>query len=210
MRYRDAIAWYKLDSSKAEAQWKIARSYICFGDYTPSDKEQESSYRNAEKAARKCILLSETNSNGHTWLAAALGNIAIYEGSKTKVKLCQEIKKELDRAIVLNPKDDIAYSILGTFYRVLGNISWIERELALAFIGRIPPGGYTDSEKAFNMSTSLSPKIMRHWFEMGLLYLDWGKKDKAKQAFILAKQCPVLLASDKIRLTDIDTYMKDL
>ena len=210
MRYRDAIAWYKLDSTKADAQWKIARAYICYGDYTSSESEQESSYRSAEKASRKCILISETNSNGHTWLAAALGNIAIYEGSKTKVRLCQEIKKELDRAIALNPKDDIAFSILGTFYRVLGNISWLERELAMAFIGKIPPGGYSDSERAFNQSTALSSKIMRHWFELGLLYQDWGKKDEAKKAFLMAKQCPILLASDKLRMTDIDMYLKDL
>ena len=40
MRYKDAVAWYKLDSNRAEAQWKIARSYVCCLLYTsPSPRD---------------------------------------------------------------------------------------------------------------------------------------------------------------------------
>ncbi|MBC7450467.1 MAG: hypothetical protein H7259_03150 [Cytophagales bacterium] len=209
MRYRDAIAWYKLDSVKAEAHWKIARAYICYGDYVPKT-EKEAAFRSAEKAARRCIQLSETNGNGHTWLAAALGNIAMYEGSRSKVKMCTQIKNELSRALTLNPKDDVAWSILGSFYRVLGNISWLERELAVAFIGKIPDGGFSDSEKALKQAAALDPVIMRHWYEQGLTYMDWGKKDLAKQAFTKAAACPILLVSDQEKLNKTKLYLEKL
>jgi tetratricopeptide (TPR) repeat protein len=207
MRYKDAVAWYEQNAGLAEAQWKIARAYVCYGDIMVGE-ERELPYRNAEKAARQCIVLEEKNGNGHTWLAAALGNIAVFEGSRTKVKLCNEIKKELERALALNPKDDIAYSILGTFYRVLGNINWFERKLAAAFIGHIPQGGFEDSEKSFSSAVQISPNTMRHWFELGLLYRDWDKEEKAKEVFLKAQKCPVQLASDKKRLNDITEYLK--
>jgi tetratricopeptide (TPR) repeat protein len=209
MRYKDAVAWYKLDSNKAEAQWKIARAYVCYGDNAvPAEKEVN--FRAAVIAAKKCITLEETNANGHTWLAAALGNTAMYEGSKTKVRLCNQIKAELTRAVALNPKDDIAYSIFGSFYREIGHISWVEKQLALVFIGRIPDGTYEDSEKAFGKAVALAPNIMRHWYELGLLYKYWGKKSQAIAAFTKAKTCPVLVSSDNKRIVAIAAFLKDL
>ena len=209
MRYKDAVAWYKLDSNKAEAQWKIARAYVCYGDNALA-AEKEINFRKAVEAAKKCIAIEETNGNGHTWLAAALGNTAMYEGSKTKVRLCNQIKEELTRAITLNPKDDIAYSIFGSFYREIGHISWIEKQLALAFIGKIPDGTYEDSEKAFAKATALAPTIMRHWYELGLLYKYWGKNAQAVVAFNKAKACPVLISSDNNRVAEISIFLKDV
>jgi tetratricopeptide (TPR) repeat protein len=209
MRYPEAIAWYRLDSTKAEAHWKIARAYICYADNAPKN-EKEINFRKAEKAAQKCIQLNELNSNGHTWKAAAMGNIAMYEGSKMKVKLCNEIKRELLRAIQLNPKDDLAHSILGTLYREIGNISWLEKELALAFIGKIPDGGFQESKNALNQAVSINPSIMRHWFELGLLYKSWDKKELAIAALHKAKNCPVLIASDHAKLIKINTLLESI
>jgi tetratricopeptide (TPR) repeat protein len=202
MRYRDAISWYTLDSTSADAQWKIAKANICYGDVAPSS-EKEQYFRAGEKAAQKCILIDASNSNGYTWRAAAFGNIAIYEGSTARVQLCTSIKNDLLKAIQLNPKDDIAYSILGSLYREIGNISWVEKRLALTFIGKIPDGGYPESEQCFNKAISINPQLMRHWYELGLLYTYWDKPEKAVTAFERAKTCPVLIASDKNKLIDI-------
>jgi tetratricopeptide (TPR) repeat protein len=209
MRYKDAIAWYNLDSSKAEAQWKIAKAYVCHGDKsTTTDKEMH--YKLAVTAAKRCIQIEETNSNGHTWLAAALGNTAMYEGSKTKVMLATQIKAELLRAIALNPNDDIAYSILGSFYREVANISWLEKKLALTFIGKIPDGTFQDSKNAFDKSIALNPTLMRNWYELGLLYIYWDKDAEAKTAFLKAQTCAVLIWSDYDRLADSAVQLKKL
>jgi tetratricopeptide (TPR) repeat protein len=209
MRYRDAVAWYELAPGLAEAQWKMARSFVCYADII-SDTARKAYLIKAEAAARRCIALNEKDANGHTWLAGTLGNIAVFEGSRAKVRLCNEIKREIDRALVLNPEDDIAYSILGTFYRVLGNISWFEKKLAAAFLGRIPDGGYADSEISFAKAIKISPLTMRHSYELGLLYLDWGKNDKAKQFFLKAQKCPILIGSDKKRLQEINKQLEKL
>jgi tetratricopeptide (TPR) repeat protein len=209
MRYRDAVAWYEKEPALAEAQWKMARSLVCYADII-SGEERKSYLTKAEKAARRCIELDEKDANGHTWLAGILGNMAMFEGSRAKVRLCNEIKKELDRALTLNSEDDIAYSILGTFYRVLGNINWFERNLAAAFLGRIPEGGYEDAEISLLKAMKISPNTMRHPYELGLLYLDWAKNDLAKQFFLKAQKCPVLIGSDKHRLSEINKHLENL
>jgi tetratricopeptide (TPR) repeat protein len=209
MRYRDAISWYTLDSTSAVAQWKIAKANICYGDVAPPI-EKEQYFRAGEKAAQKCILIDPSNSNGYTWRAAAFGNIAMYEGSTARVQLCTRIKTDLLKAIQLNSKDDIAYSILGSLYREIGNISWVEKKLALTFIGKIPDGGYPESEQCLNKAISINPQLMRHWYELGLLYTYWDKPEKAISAFEHAKACSVLIASDNNKLIDIEKRISGL
>ncbi|MES2734353.1 MAG: hypothetical protein V4714_21575 [Bacteroidota bacterium] len=209
MNYAEAILQYQAEPKSPEALWKIARAYICQADVSPIEK-QKSLYYKAVENARQCIKLNEKDSNGHTWLGAALGNIAMYEGSRSKIKLCNSIKLELERALVLNPKDDVALSIMGSFYRALGNISWLERTLANTFLGALPKGNFSDGELALKKAIQLSPSTMRHWFELGLLYRDWGKEALASKTFQSAQQLPILMGSDKLRLSRIKLILAEI
>ncbi len=175
--------------------WRLARVYVCMADVSP-EEQKLALYRQAESFASRCIRADSLKSEGHTWRAAALGNIAMSEGSKAKVELCQLIKKELDISISLNPADDIAFSILGSFYRALGNVSWVERQLAAVFLGSLPEGGYEESEHALKTAIGLAPGVIRHHSELGELYLEQERYDEALTEFQLVVTLPVLLASD--------------
>ncbi len=179
-----------------ELLWRLARVHISMGEVAdPSDKEQH--FRAAERYARRCTVIDSIKAEGHTWLAAALGNIAAYEGSSTKVHLANEIRHELDVALALNPNDDVAYSILGSFYRALGNVSWLERQLANVFLGGLPDGGYEESEAALKKAIALAPRVLRHQFELALLYIDWDKPEQARAVLQQCETLPILVASDR-------------
>ena len=213
INYPEAISKYEsvLQTSpvSADVLWRLARVYVCMGDVVEKDKK-EGLYRKAEQYARQCVAADERVSEGHTWLAAALGNIAMFEGSETKVKLCNDIKRELDRALVLNPNNDIAYSILGSFYRALGNVSWVERQLANVFLGSLPSGGYEEAEIVLKKAISVAPHVMRHSYELGMLYFQWDRPDDAKRAFEQARKQPILLASDRRKLARIKETLANL
>ena len=195
VRY-DSLAQTSPDSS--QAFWRLARVNICMGDMSPRD-QREDIYRTAEQWARRSIAANPSLAAGHTWLAAALGDIAMFEGSKAKVRLCNEIKGELDRAIALDSTDDVAYSILGSFYLALGNVSWIERQLAAIFLGSLPDGGYEDAEAALLHAVRLAPTAIRHWFELGMVYDAEGKTGDAHKAFQHVGELQPALASDRRR-----------
>lgn len=203
MNYASAVRSYDSVAAaqprSAEPLWRLARVEVCIGDTVPRP-DQQAHYRMAADFARKCIALDPTSAEGHSWLAAALGNVAMDEGSKGKVRLCDTIKGELDRAIQLDSTDDLAYSILGSFYRALGKVNWIERTLAKLLYGSLPAGGFPEAEAALEKAISLSPTIMRHHFELGLLYKDWGRPRRARAEFQLALSCPIQVASDRRRV----------
>jgi tetratricopeptide (TPR) repeat protein len=199
MEYREAEERYRSElrarSDSAEVLWRIARLRVCQADVA-DESIKESMYRDAAGYARRGIAADSTVGRGYTWLAASLGSIAMFEGGRTKVKLAHEIKGALDRAVALDSTDDVAYSIMGSFYLALGNVSWIERQLAALLLGGIPPGGFEEAERALTRALHLAPDIVRHRYEIGLLYHAQEREAEALEAFRQTCALPSRLASD--------------
>jgi len=199
MEYREAEDRYRSElgvrGESAEILWRIARLRVCQADVS-EESAKEPMYREAAAYARRGIAADSTVGRGYTWLAASLGSIAMFEGGGTKVKLAHEIKAALDRAVALDSTDDVAYSIMGSFYLALGNVSWIERQLAAILLGGIPPGGLEDSERALTRALRLAPDIVRHCYELGLLYHAADRDTEARDQFKRCLTLPSRLGSD--------------
>ena len=192
-----------------EVLWRLARAYVCKGEVLEGD-QRTADCRQAEQYARKCIERDSLNAEGHCWLAASLAYIALDAGRKDQVRLSHELLQEADRALALNPNDDAAYSIKGSFFRALGNVSWLQRQLAAIFIGRIPRGGYEEAEAALKKAIELAPGVMRHQYELGVLYLDMDRKEEARVVLQRAAALPVRVAIDRPRLKKIKELLVTL
>jgi tetratricopeptide (TPR) repeat protein len=193
----------------AAVLWRLARVYVCIGDVEEEHRKEEQ-YRKAESMARACIRVDSTRSDGHAWLAVALGSIAMRAGGKEKVQLCTEIKLHLDSAIALDSSNDVAYSILGTFYMALGNVSWIERQLAAVFLGRLPDGGYEEAERSLTHAVSLAPRVIRHRYELATLYRITGRTQRALEEYRRTVALPPILASDPRTLEEARKWIVEL
>jgi len=189
----DSILTTSKDS--AVVLWKLARTVICEGDIS-SPKMKIELYAEAKNFAERSVRADSLNSDSHAWLAAAVGNIAMFEGGKTKVKLCFVIKHEIDRSLELNPQNALAYSILGSFYKALGDVSWIEKQLANVFLGGLPDGGYDESVAAFQRAIALEPEVIRNHHELGKVYILQDREYEAMAEFQRTLSLPVRVGSD--------------
>jgi tetratricopeptide (TPR) repeat protein len=179
----------------ADVLWRQARVIVCQGDVQQPD-QKEGFYRHAEKVAREAIRINPNCGPAHTWLSIAIGSVAMYEGGKTKVKLANEIKENLDLAVKIDSTDDVAYSVLGTFFMAIENVSWIERQLANVFLGHLPEGGYPEAEAALNNALRIAPNVIRHRYEIATLYRETGRKQEALREYQKTVDLPPVLASD--------------
>jgi tetratricopeptide (TPR) repeat protein len=198
-RYEEALARRPGD---ADLLWRLARVSVCLAEVSDGDA-QARLLNGAERYARECIAVDSMRAEGHTWLAAALGYIALNEATERKLELSRELQHEAQRAVELDPQDDAAWSILGSFYRALGNVGWLERALASLFVGSVPPGGYEEAEIALKRAIAIAPDIMRHQYELGVLYIDMGKKEEARRVLERASRLAVRTAIDRPRLAKI-------
>lgn len=209
--YPNAIAVYRASlgnsTDSSGVLWRLARVYVCLGDIS-SGAEADSLYSMAAEASRLAVKIDSGSSAGHAWLAAALGSTAMKEGARTKVRLCREIYAELTIALRCNPNDDIALSILGSFYRALGDVSWIERQLANLFLGGLPKGGYQEAEESLLHAVQVSPEVIRHHYELGMVYRATDRRDEACAEFKKVLALPPLLASDDKRKREARQFLE--
>jgi Flp pilus assembly protein TadD len=172
------------------------------------EEDQAALLTHAEQYASKCIAHDSTVAEGHTWLAASLAYQALASGGTEQLRLSHGLLEESQKALELNPEDDVAYSIRGSFFRALGNASWIEIGIAQLFLGDVPDGGYTESELALQKAIELAPDIMRHHYELGVLYLDMGRREEAERTLRHAATLSIRIASDRPRLVTIHEILE--
>ncbi len=189
--------------------WRLARAYVCAGEVKDGE-EAERDFRKAELYARRCIRLDSACVEAHTWLAAALGYRALHAGLMEKVLLTAAMNEELDRALALDPHNDAAYSMRGSYFRAFANASWLERRVAMLLFPSLPEGGYEEAERSLKKAIELAPQVMRHSYELGVLYLDWGRTAEAKVVLEHAATLPVRVGIDAPRLARIRKLLVSL
>ena len=209
MNYPKADSIYTLSLQKnpenVEVYWKLARLQVSLGESIPPEKNdiRLQHYRKAEEYARTTISIDSTNGKGHTWLAASLGMMADNVGTKEKLKRAREIKRELDTALRLNPNDETALSMLGSYYREAAGIGWFRRMVGNAFVGEVPQGDYELAEKAFRKAISIDPKIIRNYHELALICIRNDNRTEAISLMTTALNQPILIESDKRRIEEM-------
>ncbi|MEI8032570.1 MAG: hypothetical protein WCH05_04410 [Chlorobiaceae bacterium] len=216
MNYQKADSIYTIELQRtpanAEIYWKLARLQVSLGEAEEPSKGEErlKHYRKASEYARTCISLDSTLAKGHSWFAVSLGIMADKIGTKEKLARANEIKRELDTAIRLNPNDETALSMLGSYYREAAKIGWFRRMMGNAFIGEVPKGNYDLAEKAFRKAISIDSRIIRNYHELALIAIDRGNKEEALRLMKSALDKPVIMASDRKRIEEMESLIKKL
>jgi tetratricopeptide (TPR) repeat protein len=214
MNYPKADSIYSSELRKnpgnADLYWKLARLQVSIGESIPSEQADAElqHFHKAAEYARTSISLDSTNSKGHTWLAASLAIMADKIGNKEKITRAKEIKRELDTALRLNPNDETALSLLGSYYREAANIGWFKRVVANTFIGDVPKGNYELAEKAFRKSIALDPQIIRNYHELALICIEKDNREEALRLMKIAIEKPIIFTSDRRRIEKMRALLK--
>jgi tetratricopeptide (TPR) repeat protein len=191
----------KLDAKNYDACWRLARATADAATLENNDTQKKRLLLEAQDYARGAVRLNPTGSHGHAALAVVVGKLALYEGGRTKVELSKEVKTEADKAIELDPKEDIAYHVLGIWNREMVELNWFLKKFAEALYGAFPAASMAAAENDLRRATELQPKAVSHQVQLGLTLAAAGKWTEAKQTLDHA------LAMPKTWVTD-DYYKK--
>lgn len=201
--YDKALLIYKQGLERTpndyDLNWKIARLLVNYGEVPGNEKK--SYFSEAKKYADKSIKLNSKRSEGYTFSAAAIGNLAFYADNKEKLNASNQMLSLLHKAVQINPEDHIALSILGSVERMFAGLNWFERAVAgVVYSASVPKGNYDTAVKYFEKAISIDSKLIRHHYELALTYLDMKEYDKAKNEFEKTLKCPVMLKADYRRI----------
>jgi tetratricopeptide (TPR) repeat protein len=176
----DYGAALKEDPDSYEANWKLARALTDKATLSKAASEQKSLCVEAEVLARKAIELNPSDSEGHTYLAVAIGKLALFEGGKRKVELSKEVRAEAEKALQLNPNDDVALHVLAIWNREMAELGWFLKTFAQILYGKFPPASLDVAIADLRRATELRPDVIAHHVELGITLADAKRWAEAK------------------------------
>ncbi len=151
-----------------EALWKLTRALTDKATLSKEPDEQKELCIRAEKFARKAVSVNPSDSKGHTYLAVAVGKLALFEGGKRKVQLSKEVKAEAEKALQLNADDDVALHVLAIWNREMVELSWFLKSFAQVLYGKFPPASLDAALADLDRAVQLRPDVIAHHVELGI------------------------------------------
>lgn len=206
---RKLEALLKNDPNDAEVLWRLSNHAINDGDAATEPDRQKRYFKKAVTYAERAVKADKDNAFAHAFVAASYGSYAMFAGGEEKVKLANSIRDELDIALKLDPDNQVAHTIYGTWHREVADVSWIERQLANLFLGSMPDGSINESVTHLKKAIQVAPTVLRHRFELGLTYAAADREKEAAEAFRSALRCPDGWRIDPRRRARMKEWLSD-
>ena len=211
-KYLEAI---KIESNNYEALWKASRAYVDIADLVPgSGKEakdrQMTLYGQGVDYAKKAVAANPNDTWGHFQVSASLGKKLLLQGNKEQVDNSKAVKIEIDRALELDAKNDLAWHALGRWQRRMAEIGGVTRLFGSILYGSIPKGSFNESETDMKKAVELNPNFINHHLELGRTFLSLKKSDLASQEFQKCLELPVTISKDEMLKKEAQTELDKL
>ncbi len=131
--------------------------------------------------AHRAAGLAPNDAEAQLAVAITYGKMLPYQGTKDQVAASPLIKKAVDKALKLDPRNDTAWHILGRWQRVLAGMNPIKRALAPLFYGKLPIGTNEAAVACFEKAIAINPNRLMHYIELGIAYAQMGRSADARR-----------------------------
>jgi tetratricopeptide (TPR) repeat protein len=131
---------------------------------------------------KRAASLAPNDSEAQLSPAITYGKMLPFESSKEQVTATPKIKEAADKALALDPRNDIAWHVLGRWHQVLTNISLVKRMVGEVVYGKLPPATNEEAIRCFERAIAINPQRLRHYIELGRTYAQMGKSAEARKS----------------------------
>ena len=175
------LAAEKQEPGNPEVLVRIARQYRHLMVDASANAEKMRLGQIALGYAQKSVALAPDLADAQLSVAITHGKLLPLLGKKEQVQTSPRIKTAVDRTLRLDPRNDLAWHILGRWHRNLADIGGVKRALAGALYGGLPTGSNEEAVKCLEKAIALNPSRLMHYVELGRVYAQMGRKDDARR-----------------------------
>lgn len=130
--------------------------------------------------AQQAAAFGPRNAEAQLSPAITYGKMLPYQGSKEQVEGSKRIKESVDKALKLDPGNDLAWHVLGRWHQVLAGVGVVKRTLGRLIYSDLPVTTNENALKCFQMAIELNPRRSRHYIELGRTYAQMGNAEEAR------------------------------
>jgi len=181
----EALKFYlpaeKLDSNNVRLLVRIAREYRHLMSDATKVSEKKQLGTTAADYAQRAVALAPDDPEAQLALAISYGKLLPLEGIKQQIATSGFIKIAADKAIALDPTNDLAWHVLGRWYLAHAELSGVKRALAWVAYGKLPSAKYEDAALCFEKAIALNPNRLMHYIELGRTFAQMGRDAEARK-----------------------------
>lgn len=180
-----ALVYYqlaeKMQPDNADILVRIARQYRHLMADARSTAEKLKLGNTALVYGERAATLAPTNSDAQLSTAISYGKLLPLQDSKEQIRCSKLIKAGADKAIKLNPRNDLAWHIAGRWHRNVADISGIKRAIAAMVYEKLPDASTEEAVVCLEKAIAINPNRLIHYIELGRTYAQMGKKEEARK-----------------------------
>jgi tetratricopeptide (TPR) repeat protein len=174
------LAAEKLSPPNAELLRRIAQEYGELMADTNSDDQKRALGEKAIDYATRAAAAGPNDAMAELAVAVCYGRLAPLMDNKTKIAYSRLVKEYADKALALDPKNDLTYNVLGSWNYELASLNPILRSIAGWIYGTLPDASYEEAAKDFQTAVQLNPNRLANHIGLGRAYAALGKTAEAK------------------------------
>lgn len=182
----EALKYYlpaeKLEPRNADLLVRISRQYRHLLSEAGSKGEKLRLGGLALEYAKRAVALAPDDSEAHLAVGITLGKLLPMQGNRERMENSRLVKSSAETAIRLDPRNDLAWHILGRWHLLMSEVSGLKRSLAKMIYGEIPASSYEEAAKSFEKAIQLNGSRLMHHVELGRTYFQMGRTDDAKRS----------------------------
>ncbi len=170
----------KLEPQNVPLLLRIARQYRHLMTDASSSTEKLRLGGIALGYGKRAAALAPNDSEAQLSPAITYGKMLPLQGSKEQVDASPRIKAGADKAIRLDPRNDVAWHVLGRWHQALANVGGLKRALGGLLYGKLPTTTNEAAVTCFDKAIAINPNRLRHYIELGRTYAQMGKNAEAR------------------------------
>lgn len=155
---------------------------------TPAERAEFS--RVSLEAAERAKQLAPRNAKVRLNLAIVYGRLAQEESPRRRIEMSALVKEETEASLELDPKDPLAWHILGRWNYEMSSLNPLLKAIAQAVFGRFPDASNARAIECFEKSRALNPSWAVNELELGRAYAAGGKTDLAREHITRGLEMP--------------------
>lgn len=179
----------KIDAAKDRSQ-KLAFAKLCM------------------EYAKKAVHVAPNNADAHVCLSIAYGKMTDFLDNKTKMEYSKVVKSEAEKAVELNPRNDLALLILARWNFDMATLNPILRVIAESLYGQLPPASKEKAVEYFQRATAAAPESIIDHAQFAEALESMGKTKEARAEWLKVTQLKPTDAEDRKYVAEAEQKLK--
>jgi tetratricopeptide (TPR) repeat protein len=171
------------DPENPELLYRLSNVNSELVDTLPDDRQKKASAQTALKYGKRAVEKGPGLSEAHLALAIASGKITDFVGDRTKMEYSRVIQSEAEKAVQLDPKNDLAYLVLAKWNFEMSDLNPILRGIAEMLYGQVPASSQEKAVEYFRKAIAIAPNRINYHFEFAQVLDRMGKKEEARAEY---------------------------